>query len=351
MQIIELLTPAYEAAWLPWAVQYFFLAGIATGAALLVSFFVWGPDHSARHRLLPAAVLTLAVSAIAAPVSLLADLHQPARFWHFYAHFTPWSWMSIGALLLPAFVGLSVAMCASWWLDKRNWMRLLSPVLLVSALSISIYTGAEIMAVRSRPLWSTLWVPINLVLTGWLATVGSIFVLERFLPHTLRPGAQALQVLRTMGLALAGSLVLVAFAWALSGIAGGSPSFEAALRLWNDFPVWRIGMAGSALFGAAVVGALMRGKNRLGAKGYTLVLGLGLAGSAWAFRWVLFMGVQGVPKYGAGRYLYQMPLGGDGLLGMVGVAGLCIALVAMVSWGLDIFPARHRPKDTVAQAD
>ena len=35
MQIIELLTPAYEAAWLPWAVQYFFLVGIATGAALL----------------------------------------------------------------------------------------------------------------------------------------------------------------------------------------------------------------------------------------------------------------------------------------------------------------------------
>ena len=27
MQITELLTPAYEAAWLPWAVQYFFLVG------------------------------------------------------------------------------------------------------------------------------------------------------------------------------------------------------------------------------------------------------------------------------------------------------------------------------------
>ena len=32
MQIIELLTPAYEAAWLPWAVQYFFLVAVATGA-------------------------------------------------------------------------------------------------------------------------------------------------------------------------------------------------------------------------------------------------------------------------------------------------------------------------------
>ncbi len=36
MQITELLTPHYEVAWLPWAVQYFFLVGVATGAALLV---------------------------------------------------------------------------------------------------------------------------------------------------------------------------------------------------------------------------------------------------------------------------------------------------------------------------
>ena len=84
MQIIELLTPHYEAAWLPWAVQYFFLVGVATGAAILAALCAWGKDGGTLQRLLPAAVLTLAVSAIAAPVSLLADLHQPARFWHFY---------------------------------------------------------------------------------------------------------------------------------------------------------------------------------------------------------------------------------------------------------------------------
>src|SRR5690606_6740457 len=39
MQITELLTPHYEAAWLPWAVQSFFLVGMATGAALLTA---WG---------------------------------------------------------------------------------------------------------------------------------------------------------------------------------------------------------------------------------------------------------------------------------------------------------------------
>ncbi len=341
MQIIELLTPHYEAAWLPWAVQYFFLAGVATGAALLAALCAWAPADGPLRRLLPVAVLTLAVSVIAAPVSLLADLHQPARFWHFYAHFTPWSWMSVGALLLPVFVTLGIALCASWWLGRVGWMRALAPLLVLSALSITFYTGAEMMVVRARPLWHTLWVPVNLALTGWLATVGAAFVLERFLPAELRPGTAALQRLRVLGLLLAAALAAVALAWVLAGLRGDSPSFNAALRLWRDFPVWRLAMLGSAVFGAAVLGALLRGRHRLDAPGYTLVLGVGLAASAWAFRWALFMGVQGVPKFGAGLYLYHMPLGGDGLLGMLGVAGLCVALVAMAGWALELFPARQ----------
>ena len=100
-------------------------------------------------------------------------------------------------------------------------------------------------------------------------------------------------------------------------------------------------MVASAIGGVAVLAALVLGRHRLAARGYTLVLGLGLAASAWAFRWALFMSVQGVPKFGAGLYLYRMPLGGDGLMGMVGVAGLCVALVALVSWALELFPARQ----------
>ncbi|MBS3018308.1 Tetrathionate reductase subunit C [Comamonas sp. PE63] len=342
MQIIELLTPAYEAAWLPWAVQYFFLVGVATGAALLTSACAFGPAHGLRQRLLPTAVLVLAMSAIAAPVALLADLHQPARFWHFYAHLTPWSWMSLGAVLMPSFVGLCVLICALWWMGRPQWMRLLVPVLVLSTLSIVVYTGAEIMVIRSRPLWNTLWVPINLALSGWLATVGMGFVLYRFLPRALQPDAAALQGLRHLGLWLATGLIASALTWGIAGIAGQSPSFYMATRLFKEFPVWRISMLGSAVFGAAVVMALLRGEHRLAAKGYTLVLGIGLAASAWAFRWALFMGVQGVPKFGAGLYLYSMPLGGDGLMGMLGVAGLCVALVAMATWALELFPVRKQ---------
>lgn len=340
MQITELLTPAYEVAWLPWAVQYFFLIGVATGAALLTAACAYGHVGSVARRLLPTAVLVLAMSAISAPVALLADLHQPARFWHFYAHFTPWSWMSIGAVLLPLFFALSVLMAALWWFGQLRWMRLLAPLLVLSALSIAVYTGAEIMVIRSRPLWNTLWVPVNLALTGWLATVGWAFVLYRFLPARLQPDAPALQGLRRLGLWLALALLATAGLWAATGMIGGNPSFDEALRLVQQFPVWRLSMMGSALVGAVVLVALLRGRSRLQAWGFTLVLGTALAGAAWAFRWALFMGVQGVPKFGAGLYLYSMPQGSDGLMGIVAVFGLCVAVVAAFVLAQEWFPSR-----------
>jgi tetrathionate reductase subunit C len=97
-------------------------------------------------------------------------------------------------------------------------------------------------------------------------------------------------------------------------------------------------IAGSAIAGVVIVGMLFAGKDSVAHGGYTLLLGFVLAASAWAFRWALFMGVQSVPKFGAGLYLYHMPLGGDGLMGMIGVAGLCVALVTLVTWALERFP-------------
>ena len=59
MQIIELLTPAYEAAWLPWAVQYFFLIGIAATAALLAAWLAFGNCSGNQSHFLQLYLLAL----------------------------------------------------------------------------------------------------------------------------------------------------------------------------------------------------------------------------------------------------------------------------------------------------
>ena len=339
MQIIELLTPAYEAAWLPWAVQYFFLVDIAATAALTVAgLAIAGRAGSAAWHLLPAGICVLAVSAIAAPVSLLADLHQPGRFWHFYAYPTPWSWMSIGAFLLPVFVMLALAFCLLWWLGKTGLMRAVGVLLAISAISILTYTGMEVMVVRARPLWNTPFLPINFALTGWLSTIGAMILVSRWLPGGLR--AMPANLLRRLGLIAFTLLFIGALAWIASGLLGFDPSFREAMRLFELFPVWKLSLWGSVLAGAAVFALLIRHARFLSLPGYSLLVAFVMLASGWIFRWIIFMAVQGVPKYGAGLYVFQMPLGGDGLLGIIGVLGLCVALISAVTIVLDRFPGQ-----------
>lgn len=338
MHIIELLTPAYEAAWLPWAVQYFFLIGIAATAALLAAGCAFlGRAGGQAGKLLPAAVTVLLASAIAAPVALLADLHQPGRFWHFYAHFTPWSWMSLGAFFLPVFMGLVVMFCAAWWLGFTRWLKILAVPLALSALSILVYTGAEVMAVRSRPLWNTIFLPLNFALTGGLATVGAMLLVGRWLPGGM--AALPVLLLRRVGRGVAILLVLCAAAWMAGGLLGRQPSFAAVLRLASLFPVWRLGLIWSIVAGVAVIALLWMPASALAGKPGSLVAALAMLASAWMFRWIIFMAVQDVPKYGAGLYLYHMPLGSEGVLGMAGVFGLCVALLAVVTYLLERFPS------------
>ena len=340
MQISELLTPVYDAAWLPWAVQYFFLIGIAATTALTAAVAAFGHAGSPLRRLLPAAVAVLLVSAIAAPVSLLADLHQPGRFWHFYAHLTPWSWMWLGAVLLPVFIGLSMLFCAAWWWGRIGWLRLLAVALALSAASILVYTGAEVMVLRSRPLWHTAFLPVNFGLTAWLGALGAMFLVGRWLPGGMK--ALPAETLRGLSLTAVTLMAVSASAWVGLGLLGADPSFDAALRLFAEFPIWRISLAGAVITGFCMIALLQRPARALAAPLPSAALALTMLGAAWIFRWVVFMSVQGVPKFGAGLYLYDMPWGSDGLLGMVGVLGLCVALVTAVTWALESFPARER---------
>lgn len=344
MEIIELLTPAYEVAWLPWAVQYFFLIGICATSALIAAGCALAGGHDKRssaYRLLPAVVAVLAATAIAAPVSLLADLHQPGRFWHFYAYFTPWSWMSLGAYLLPVFVTLSLAFCLLWWLGRPGLLRTVAVLLALSATSILVYTGMEVMVLRSRPLWSTVFLPINFALTGWLASLGAVLLVARWMPGGVQ--ALPLPLLRRMALYAVAALAVCAGAWAATGVLGSSESFTAAMRLFDQFPAWRLSFFGSVLAGVGIVILLSRHPKALAGNAYSLFVAGAMLTASWVFRWIIFMGVQGVPKYGAGLYLYSMPLGGDGLMGMVGVFGLCIALLVVITYLLERFPT-YKPQ-------
>ena len=102
--IIEMVNVTRPAAWLPWAVQYFFLIGLSVAAFGLslpgLGFRLAGWMQASRLALL--AALTCGLTA---PVALLADLHQPGRFWEFYTGPNLHSWMAWGSFFILGYLG------------------------------------------------------------------------------------------------------------------------------------------------------------------------------------------------------------------------------------------------------
>ena len=233
---------------------------------------------------------------------------------------------------------LSLAFAGLWWLRKPGLLRLVAVLLALSALSILTYTGGEMMVVRARPLWATAFLPINLALTGMLGTLGAVLLVARWLPASL--GAAPLALVRRVAQWVSLALVVTAVAWALLGAMGQSPSFSEAISLFNDFGAWKLALLGSVAGGLVLLALIWRPLPGGMGAGYALLLALAMLVAAWVFRWIVFMAVQTVPKFGAGLYLQGVSWGSDGVLGMVGVFGLVAALIAIVTWGLFRFPPR-----------
>lgn len=354
---IELLAPRYDIAWYPWAVQYFFLIALSYASLWLAApALVFG-----RKAWLPTArlaMLACLTTTLVAPVALLADLHQPLRFWHFYAYANSHSWMSVGSLILPLYV---VGVIALAWLAWRpalqanrrapglpglvaRWASLgdaPTPRLLVGlvglgtlALStgIMLYTGAEVAIVKARPLWHTVWLPPMFVATGFIAAAGLLLVLNR--ASGLRDAAVVGQLLKVMLVACLAA-GLVAGSWFLDGINAHVGSVAAALESVRGSPEWRRtalwgALAGVALFGAVLFLLTRPTARRPALYAWAWLLGLVALHVGWMFRWVVLMDVQTVARHSAGFHHYGVPAGSSGVLGIVGTFGLWLAALLLV---------------------
>ena len=360
--ITEIVNVTREVSWLPWAVQYFFLIGLSIGCFLLTL-----PWHLARRarwegvaRLALAGALTCG---LAAPVALLADLHQPARFWRFYAHPNLGSWMAWGAFFIPAYlVGLfaySRAVLRPELAEdaaargrlaplyrlmggrpSRRLVRATAGLTGIGAALVLLYTGMEVAVVAARPLWNTPFLPVQFALTALAGAAGLVLVLQRLIGPRAAEAEAALNGVVAMAL---GASLAVGLAWLLLGLSGLSAVHAEALasvsghRRWLLTAIW-----GVAATLAAVLIALAR------PVGSGLVTGLVALHAAWMFRWTVFIGGQTVPKTGAGLYEYTLPLGPAGLAGIIGTAGLCVTILVVID---ALLPPARGPGSTTATAE
>lgn len=345
--IVEIINVSHEVVWLPWVVSYFFLIGLSYGAFLLAlpGIVFRRPHWEGISRM---ALLGALVCGLTAPVALLADLHQPGRFWHFYTHFTPSSWMSWGAFFIPLYLGglllfawlafrpqlaahareggrlASLArMLAYGGLESRRALVGAALVAFVGAALVALYTGAEVMVVRARPLWHTPLLPIQFFVTAIAGGIGLTLLFNRFGPS--RWDNANVSRLAT-ALALTQLLALgVGAVWLALGLTGLAPVHAEALAQLAPSTTWQLTAVWAV--GASVLTFVLAWKR----PGSGLLIGLLALHSAWMMRWTIFIGGQEVPKTGAGFYTYQLPLGPEGLMGIIGTAGLWVFILVLIT--------------------
>lgn len=346
---VEVLGFAREPGWLPWAVTYFFLIGISTSAFFLsLPGLVW--RHPDWRKVSWRALLVALVCGLAGPVALLADLHQPGRFLNFYLHPNLGSWMAWGSFFIPLYL---FGLLLYAWLCLRPQLAVMAnsgdrfaqvyrmlamdghdnpgaikaAALLggIGAGLILLYTGMEVMVVQARPMWHSPLLPLILLVTALSGGLGMTGLFEAL------SGSQAAAPLLNRWLVRCQwAMLLLLLAWWLSGVSGlSSAAAEAMAAMQGHFSWW---VTGAWLLGSTVL-TLWLARYR----SHTLVLpALFALQGVWTVRWVVLMVSQSLPKMGATTRHYAMSLTPDGLLGIVGVFGLCltiyIVLTSLIHW-------------------
>lgn len=261
---------------------YIFFKGLSVGAFCISALYTVFKSERFKGLAFPAALTSL-VTFIPVLVLLLADLHQPLRFWRLFTSFNPTSAISWGTWLLvlyplllvwyiarlgisqgfsiPVFKGIQESASTSQN-ESALGFRGLAVISLIFALLADLYTAFLLGVVKGNSLWNSALLP-GYFLTSAVVT-GAALVLIVYLNR--KPEEKTV---RTLARIIQGALGLEIFfavsQWitlAASGLQGRS-----ALGLLLKDPMYLIG---DLLLGI-VVPLVLLNKPSLNKKGILLI--------------------------------------------------------------------------------
>jgi protein NrfD len=170
--------------WGLYIVVYFFLGGIAGGAAFLSGLLDLLGNRLDRRMTRIGYWIALVMIIIAAPL-LIVDLTQPGRFWHMVwmsevggPMFKGYSAISLGVWIIMAFVIFVVLASAAALADAERFPRGFSALgegvagkivalgCVITGSALAGYTGL-VLTDTNRPVWGdTVWITLLFLLSG-----------------------------------------------------------------------------------------------------------------------------------------------------------------------------------------
>lgn len=235
---------------------YVFFKGLSVGALCISTLYTVFKSERFKGLALPAALTSL-LAFIPVPILLLADLHQPLRFWHLLVSFNPTSVISWGTWFIILY-----PLCLLWYIARLVisqgisipllkgiqesastsqkgsglGLRGLSILTLSLALLADLYTAFLLGVVKGKVLWNSALLP-GYFLTSTIVT-GAALVLIVYLNK--KPEEKTVRTLvRIIQGALALEIFFTISQW-ITLVATNLQGQKALELLWKD-PVYLMG--------------------------------------------------------------------------------------------------------------
>ena len=194
-QVIYNVPHAMPFGW-PIAV-YFFCTGLSAGS-FFISVLARLMGLTAYKKLGRIAAILAPLLLVIAPIFLIADLEQPARFYRVLTHFNPTSPISYGSFLLTLYPISAILYAYFLFRDdiKDSWVYKLGGALRFNkanadkmtqffgilgiplAVAVHGYTGFIVGIVRARELWNSALMPVLFLVSAIISGIGLVMLVS-----------------------------------------------------------------------------------------------------------------------------------------------------------------------------
>jgi tetrathionate reductase subunit C len=389
-EVVEVVGRDLGVVWTMLIPQYFFFTGVSA-AAFLVSSLTYGFGDRRFERVAGLSLIVALTVLLVAPLNLIADLEQPARFYSLLFRVNGTSPMSWGVFLLSAYplliaVEMAFAFRAGharraqdstgwryrWWRTlafgdasvteatqqrDHRMSRALALLGIPMALAVHGYTGYIVGVVAARPLWHTPLMPVIFLVSAMVSGIGLLVLLSWMLVRG-REGSPDRAVLERLGVllgwAIVGDLLLrglwYSIGFAYSGEAGQRVGAHLFGAHWVETVVIELGLALVLPAIVVLTPALRRRLPLLLSASVLTVVGV------WFFRWATVIGGQEIPRLGPAAPRYLIDFWDRGVAAVAANWALWIFLMIVLTWILpwraaaDPEPPPAGPEDEPALA-
>lgn len=162
---------------------YFYMTGLSAGSFIL-STLAYGFGMKQFKPIGKVGVIMATLLLVLAPLSLIADLGQPLRFWYLFVYLNTTSPITIGTFLLTLYPINCLIYAYFMFRGNLRLTKLFGLIGIPLAISVHGYTGFILALGKARALWNTAVMPalflVSAMVSGIALMMLAVIIKDRF---------------------------------------------------------------------------------------------------------------------------------------------------------------------------